>query len=56
MEIINIAGYTEIEKLEIVKDHLLPKQIKEHGLKKSNLRYVIRRFLILSATIREKLV
>lgn len=38
MEIINIAGYTEIEKLEIVKDHLLPKQIKEHGLKKSNLQ------------------
>ncbi|PJZ00419.1 MULTISPECIES: endopeptidase La [Bacillus] len=38
MEIINIAGYTEVEKLEIVKDHLLPKQIKEHGLKKSNLQ------------------
>lgn len=38
MEIINIIGYTEIEKLEIVKDHLLPKQIKEHGLKKSNLQ------------------
>ncbi|WP_111909796.1 endopeptidase La, partial [Bacillus tequilensis] len=38
MEIINIAGYTEIEKLEIVKDHLLPKQIKEHGLKKSSLQ------------------
>lgn len=37
MEIITIAGYTEVEKVEIVKDHLLPKQIKEHGLKKSNL-------------------
>lgn len=38
MEIITIAGYTEVEKVEIVKDHLLPKQIKEHGLKKSNLQ------------------
>jgi ATP-dependent Lon protease len=37
MEIITIAGYTEVEKVDIVKDHLLPKQIKEHGLKKSNL-------------------
>ncbi|OLP66120.1 Lon protease 1 [Bacillus pumilus] len=38
MEIITIAGYTEVEKAEIVKDHLLPKQLKEHGLKKSNLQ------------------
>lgn len=38
MEIITIAGYTEVEKVEIVKDHLLPKQLKEHGLKKSNLQ------------------
>ncbi len=33
MEIISLAGYTEDEKLEIAKRHLLPKQIKEHGLK-----------------------
>ena len=33
MEIIRIAGYTEDEKLEIVKRHLLPKQIKANGLK-----------------------
>ena len=33
MEIIRIAGYTEDEKLEISKRHLLPKIIKDHGLK-----------------------
>lgn len=38
MEIITIAGYTEVEKAEIVKDYLLPKQLKEHGLKKGNLQ------------------
>ncbi|MCG7492006.1 endopeptidase La [Thalassobius sp. Cn5-15] len=34
MEIIPLAGYTEDEKLEIAKQHLVPKQIKNHGLKK----------------------
>ncbi|MCF6232262.1 MAG: endopeptidase La [Rhodobacteraceae bacterium] len=34
MEIIPLAGYTEDEKLEIAKQHLLGKQIKNHGLKK----------------------
>ena len=34
MEIIRISGYTEDEKLEIVKRHLLAKQIKAAGLKK----------------------
>jgi len=33
MEIIRIPGYTEGEKIEIAKRHLLPEQIKEHGLK-----------------------
>ena len=33
MEIIRLSGYTEQEKLEIAKRHLLPRQIKEHGLK-----------------------
>ncbi|WP_413368231.1 endopeptidase La [Lysinibacillus sp. 3P01SB] len=37
MEIITIAGYTEMEKTEIAKNHLVPKQMKEHGLKKSQL-------------------
>ncbi|MEM9496673.1 MAG: endopeptidase La, partial [Pseudomonadota bacterium] len=33
MEIIPLAGYTEDEKREIAKRHLLPKQIKNHGLR-----------------------
>jgi len=33
MEIIRIAGYTEDEKMEIARRHLLPKAIKDHGLK-----------------------
>lgn len=33
MEIINLSGYTEDEKLEIAKRHLIPKQIKDHGLR-----------------------
>ena len=37
MEIISIAGYTELEKVEITKNHLIPKQMKEHGLKKSQV-------------------
>jgi len=32
MEIIQLSGYTEEEKLEIAKRHLIPKQISEHGL------------------------
>ncbi|WP_342432499.1 endopeptidase La [Neobacillus sp. FSL H8-0543] len=38
MEIITIAGYTEIEKVHITRDHLLPKQIKENGLSKGVLQ------------------
>jgi ATP-dependent Lon protease len=38
MEIITIAGYTELEKIGIAKDHLLPKQMKEHGLSKSQMQ------------------
>ena len=33
MEVIRISGYTEDEKMEIAKKYLLPKQIKENGLK-----------------------
>ena len=38
MEIINVSGYTIEEKIEIAKRHLLPKQLKEHGLKSSHIR------------------
>ena len=34
MEIIRLSGYTEDEKIEIVKRHLLKKQVKAAGLKK----------------------
>src|SRR5699024_10868080 len=34
MELIHIAGYTEVEKLHIATNHLVPKQIKENGLTK----------------------
>ncbi len=38
MEIIEINGYTLEEKIEIAKKHLLPKQLKEHGIEKKNLK------------------
>ena len=38
MEIINVTGYTIEEKIEIAKKHLLPKQLKEHGLTSTHLK------------------
>lgn len=38
MELINVSGYTIEEKVEIAKRHLLPKQLKEHGLGKDDLK------------------
>jgi ATP-dependent Lon protease len=38
MEIITIAGYTELEKVHIAKDHLLRRQIKDHGLTETQLQ------------------
>ncbi len=38
MEIINVTGYTIEEKVEIAKRHLLPKQLKEHGLSTKDLK------------------
>src|SRR5678815_5843381 len=37
LEIIRLAGYTEVEKLEIAKRHLIPKQLEENGLTEKNL-------------------
>lgn len=39
MEIIYISGYTEEEKQEIVRRHVLPKLLQEHGLTKDQLRF-----------------
>jgi ATP-dependent Lon protease len=51
MEIIRIAGYTEDEKIEIARRHLIPKAIKNHGLKADEftidddgLRLVVQRY------------
>ena len=38
MELIEVSGYTEDEKLNIAKRHLLPKQIEEHGLAPKSVR------------------
>jgi ATP-dependent Lon protease len=39
MEIIRLEGYTEDEKVEIAKRHLIPKQMEAHGLKESELQF-----------------
>lgn len=39
MEIIEITGYTQEEKVEIAMRHLVPKQLKEHGLKSSQVKF-----------------
>ncbi|PSL35172.1 ATP-dependent Lon protease [Planomicrobium soli] len=39
MEVITIAGYTEAEKQKIAKNHLAPKQLKEHGLTEEQLQF-----------------
>lgn len=39
MEIIEISGYTEEDKVHIAMDHLIPKQIKEHGLNEHNIAF-----------------
>ena len=38
MEVIELGSYTDEEKLMIAKDHLVPKQLEKHGLKKNQLR------------------
>ncbi|SKC49144.1 endopeptidase La [Ohtaekwangia koreensis] len=39
MEIIEVTGYTLEEKVEIAIKHLIPKQLKEHGLKNSDVKF-----------------
>src|SRR4026207_2355747 len=39
METISLSGYTEEEKLEIARQHLIPKQIEENGLEKSQIQF-----------------
>jgi len=39
MEVIDISGYVDEEKVQIAKRHLIPKQIKNHGLKPSEIRF-----------------
>ena len=38
MEVIELSSYTDEEKLQIAKRHLLPKQLKRHGLKRSQMK------------------
>ncbi len=39
MELIEVTGYTQEEKIEIAKQHLIPKQIGEHGLNKEQVKF-----------------
>ncbi|MEJ5166308.1 MAG: endopeptidase La [Thermoanaerobaculia bacterium] len=39
MEILQLAGYTDMEKIEIAKRHLIPKQLKHHGLSKYKIEF-----------------
>src|SRR5690348_15847820 len=39
MEIIRLEGYTEDEKVEIAKRHLIPNQMEAHGLKQGELTF-----------------
>ncbi|MBE6144000.1 MAG: endopeptidase La [Firmicutes bacterium] len=39
LEVIELSGYTEFEKLDIAKRHLIPKIIKDHGLRNENIEF-----------------
>jgi len=39
MEVIEISSYTEEDKVNIGRDYLVPKQVKEHGLKEKNISF-----------------
>ncbi len=38
MELVEVPGYTEEEKVKIAQKYLIPKKVKEHGLKKENIK------------------
>ncbi len=38
MEVIDLPGYTDLEKVQIARKHIIPKQLKKHGLRPQNLR------------------
>jgi ATP-dependent Lon protease len=40
MEIIQLDGYTELEKLQIAKQHLVPRQLRAHGLKEEEITFM----------------
>ena len=42
MDVIQLSGYTEEEKLGIAKKYLVPKQLKAHGLKRSQLTFTVK--------------
>jgi ATP-dependent Lon protease len=41
MEVIRLSGYTEREKVAIAKQYLIPRQIKENGLRKSEIKFLV---------------
>ena len=38
MEVIDLPGYTDVEKVQIARRHIIPKQLKKHGLRAQNFR------------------
>jgi ATP-dependent Lon protease len=41
MEVIRLSGYTEREKIAIARQYLVPRQIKENGLRKSEIKFMV---------------
>jgi len=39
MEVLELPGYTDLEKLQIIKKYLIPKELSNHGLKEENLNF-----------------